>query len=187
MTLVELLLIAFGLSMDAFAVAICTGLAMEKATLKKSLKVGAYFGVFQAGMPIIGYCLAMLFADKITAYDHWIAFALLCFLGVKMIVDSFRKDKCTIGEPSLKPATMLTLAVATSIDAMAVGASFAFLKVDIVKAIVLIGVSTLVISMLGVKIGNVFGTKLKSKAEAAGGIILLLIGANILLSHIGVY
>ena len=207
MTFLELCLIAVGLSMDAFAVAICVGLTMKKSTIKKSLIVGLYFGVFQAVMPLIGYMAAMLFADKIIGYDHWIAFALLCFLGVKMIIGSFKKeahpDKKLPGESpgempdgrlyperpenkeaSLKPAQLLPLALATSIDALAVGVSFAFLRVSIIPAASFIGITTLVISMLGVKIGNIFGARFKSKAELAGGVILILIGVKILLEHL---
>lgn len=205
MNLLELFLISIGLSMDAFAVAVCSGLAMPKATIKKSLIIGLYFGFFQAVMPLIGYLLATRFADKIIAFDHWIAFALLSFIGGKMIVESFKKQGCTdrdcpaetctdrecpggerpdIKKISLKPSKMLPLAFATSIDALAVGVSFAFLHVHIVPAIFSIGIITLILSMLGVKIGNIFGIKFKSRAELAGGIILVLIGLKILLEHI---
>jgi len=185
MTIVELLLIAIGLSMDAFAVAICVGLTMAEATLKKASVVGFYFGVFQTGMPVVGFLVATLFADKIIAYDHFVAFALLCFLGGKMIAGSFKKEDGLAGcEASLRPAKMLPLAIATSIDALAVGVSFAFLRVAIAPAAAFIGVITFFISMLGVKIGNLFGTKYKSKAELAGGIILILIGLKILLEHL---
>ena len=205
MDLLELLFLAIGLSMDAFAVAICAGLSMAKSSLKKALIVGLYFGVFQAGMPLIGYLVAGLFADSIIVYDHWIAFGLLSFLGGKMIIDSFKKegrpdkeypvelcdDRTRPGgenpndkEQSLKPSKMLPLAVATSIDALAVGVSFVFLEVNIVPAILFIGITTLVISMTGVKIGNIFGSKFKSKAQLAGGIILVLIGVKILLEHL---
>ena len=207
MNLIELFFLAVGLSMDAFAVAICAGLTMKKVSVKKSLIVGLYFGVFQAVMPIIGYMVATLFADQIIGYDHWIAFVLLCFLGAKMIVESFKKEGCTDREcpdgmcsdracpggkrpdnkeASLKPAQMLPLALATSIDALAVGVSFAFLRVSIVPAVSFIGITTLAISMVGVKIGNIFGTKFKSKAEFAGGIILVLIGVKILLEHLSI-
>ena len=202
MSFIELFILAFGLSMDAFAVAICAGLGMKKITVRKALIVGLYFGVFQAGMPLIGYLVATLFADKIIAYDHWIAFALLGFLGVKMIWGSFKKEGCSDRvcpdetcadrecpekkETSLNPAQMLPLAVATSIDALAVGVSLAFLQVSIVPAVSFIGVTTLVLSMAGVKIGNVFGMRFKSKAEFAGGVILILMGLNILLEHLGV-
>ena len=205
MTLLELFLIAIGLSMDAFAVAICIGLTLPKATAKKSLTVGLYFGVFQAVMPLIGYIIANQFAGKIIAFDHWIAFILLCFIGGKMIAESCKKEGCPGSEglteachgnscpsekqsddkeASLKPAQMLPLAIATSIDALAVGVSFAFLRVEIIPAVSFIGVTTLVISMVGVKIGNIFGRRYKSTAELAGGIILLLIGIKILLEHL---
>ena len=186
MSVLELFILAVGLSMDAFAVAICTGLTMPRATVKKALIVGLYFGIFQAGMPVIGYYVANLFADKITAYDHWIAFALLCFLGGKMILESFKKEEASSNESeaSLGPKKMLPLAVATSIDALAVGVSFAFLRVSIVPAVSFIGVTTLVISMAGVKIGNAFGQRFKSKAELAGGVILVLIGVKILVEHL---
>lgn len=207
MSILELLLIAIGLSMDAFAVAVCAGLTMTKAAIKKSLIVGLYFGIFQALMPLIGYMLATQFADKIIAFDHWVAFALLCFIGGNMIVGSLKKEGCldrecpaetctdrecpggerpNTEEASLKPAKMLPLALATSIDALAVGVSFAFLQVNIVPAVSIIGITTLVLSMAGVKIGNIFGTRFKSKAELAGGIILLLIGLKILLEHMGI-
>ena len=207
MSFIELFLLAVGLSMDAFAVAVCAGLTMSKINITKTLIIGLYFGIFQAVMPLIGYLVATLFADKIITYDHWIAFALLCFLGGKMIVGSFKKDGCpdrecpdeictdrtcpgvekpAPGETSVKPAHMLPLALATSIDALAVGVSFAFLRVDIIPTIAFIGITTLVLSLLGVKIGNVFGTRFKSKAELAGGIILVLIGLKILFEHLGI-
>ncbi len=207
MNLLELFLIAIGLSMDAFAVAICSGLAMPKATLRKSLIVGLYFGIFQAVMPLIGYLLARQFADKIISFDHWIAFALLCFIGGRMLWGSFKKEGCPDREcpgeacpdrgcpggeapnakkDSLKPSKMLPLALATSIDALAVGVSFAFLYVEIVPAVLSIGMTTLALSVLGVKIGNIFGAKFKSKAELSGGIILVLIGLKILFEHTGV-
>ena len=207
MNLVELFLFAIGLSMDNFAVAVCIGLTMKKATLNKSLIVGLYFGVFQAVMPLIGYMIAKLFTDQIVGYNHWIAFVLLCFLGGKMIVGSFKKEGCSDREcpdeicgdrlcpggklpdnkkSTLKPAQMLPLALATSIDALAVGVSFAFLRVSIVPAVLFIGITTLTISILGVKIGNVFGTKFKSKSELAGGIIIILIGFKILFEHLNI-
>jgi len=187
MNFLELFLIAVGLSMDAFAVAICVGLTLEKVTIKEPLIVGLYFGVFQAVMPLIGYMVAMLFADQIIGFDHWIAFALLCFLGGKMIVGSYKKEghhNNGYSEVSLKPAQLLPLALATSIDALAVGVSFAFLQVSIVPAVSLIGITTLVISMFGVKIGNIFGIRFKTKAEFIGGVILILIGVKILLEHL---
>ena len=208
MNIIELFLLAVGLSMDAFAVAVCSGLAMPKATLKKAAIIGSYFGVFQAVMPLIGYMAATLFAKYIIAYDHWVAFALLCFLGGKMVIGSFKNDSSHDREHfdgirnerkyhgeaspdhievSVKPAHMLPLALATSIDALAVGVSFAFLKVSIVPAVSFIGVTTLLLSMAGVKIGNLFGSKFKSKAELAGVVILMLIGLKILLEHTGIF
>lgn len=187
MNLLELFLIAIGLSMDSFAVSICIGLTPSGATFKKSMIAGAYFGIFQAVMPIIGYILASGFADKITAFDHWIAFVLLCFIGGKMIFESFKKEgDCEDGEKSLDFKTMFPLALATSIDALAVGVSFAFLKVTIVPAALSIGATTFILSMVGVKVGNIFGGKFKSTAELAGGVILVLIGVKILIEHLGV-
>jgi putative Mn2+ efflux pump MntP len=185
MNLLELFLIAVGLSMDAFAVALCTGLTMNRFRVRKALIVGLYFGIFQAGMPLIGYLLGSTFADKIMDFDHWIAFILLGIIGGKMIWESFSPPDCNPEEEaSLKCRDMLPLAVATSIDALAVGISFAFLKVAIVPSVLLIGVVTLVLSMLGVKLGNVFGSRFRAKAELAGGIILVLLGVKILLEHL---
>ena len=187
MSFLSLFFIAVGLAMDAFAVAVCAGLTMPKSDMKKSFIIGLYFCVFQAIMPILGYMAATLFADKINVYDHWIAFVLLSFIGGKMIIESFKKDEIDEKEFSLKPARMLSLAVATSIDALAVGVSFAFLKVSIFPAAGFIGLVTLILSVLGVKIGNVFGEKFKSKAEFAGGVILVLMGLKILLEHMGIF
>jgi len=203
MGLAQLFFLAVGLSMDAFAIAVCAGLSMRRAVIKKALIIGLYFGAFQAGMPLIGYFAAGMFADHIIAYGSWIAFALLTFLGVKMIIGSLGKKKCTDRtcadepcsdrkcpagkqEPALNPAVMLPLALATSIDAMAVGISFAFLQVNIAFAAALIGVTTFLIAAAGVKIGNMSGSKLGPKAEFAGGIILMLIGVHILLGHLGI-
>lgn len=207
MNLFDLFILAMGLSMDAFAMAVCSGLSMRKATVKKAMTVGLYFGFFQAAMPLIGYFIANWFADRVEAYDHWIAFALLCFLGGRMILGSFEKEGCADRvcpegvcadrvcpggkwpggtETSLKPADMLPLAVATSIDALATGFYFAFLRVPIVPAISFIGATTFLLSAVGVKIGNIFGTRFKSKAELAGGVILILIGLKILLEHLGI-
>ena len=186
MGLFELFILAVGLSMDAFAVSVCKGLAMPKITLKKTLIVGAWFGGFQALMPAIGYVLGVQFRDKITAIDHWIAFVLLGIIGASMIKEACSKDcDCEDVSESLDIRTMFLLAVATSIDALAVGITFAFLNVHIVAAVSFIGVTTFVISAIGVKIGNVFGTRYKSKAELAGGIILILLGLKILLEHLG--
>ena len=173
MGIVELFLIAVGLSMDAFAVAVCKGLAMKKCTWTKAGIVGLYFGVFQAGMPLIGYVLGVQFKDFITSIDHWIAFILLGIIGFNMVRES-REEECETASEALDVKTMIGLAVATSIDALAVGVTFAFLQVKIVPAVSFIGVTTFIISVAGVKIGNIFGAKYKSKAELAGGIILIL-------------
>lgn len=188
MTLLELFIIAVGLSMDAFAVAICKGLSMQKCTVRKGLLVGLWFGTFQAGMPLIGYILGVQFQDLITSIDHWIAFILLGIIGGNMIKEAMEPECECCGEhdESLDVKTMFGLAVATSIDALAVGVTFAFLRVSIVPAVSFIGVCTFVISAIGVKIGNVFGSKYKSKAELAGGVILILMGSKILLEHLGI-
>lgn len=187
MGIVELFLIAVGLSMDAFAVAVCKGLAMKKCTWTKAGIVGLYFGVFQAGMPLIGYALGVQFKDVITSIDHWIAFVLLAIIGINMVRESRGScDDCEKEDEALDVKTMVGLAVATSIDALAVGVTFAFLQVQIVPAVSFIGVTTFLISVAGVRIGNIFGAKYKSKAELAGGIILILMGVKILLEHLGV-
>lgn len=189
MNLIELFILAVGLSMDAFAVAVCKGLAMKKTTLKKAGIVGLYFGAFQAFMPLVGYMLGVGFRDKITAIDHWITFILLLLIGANMIKEGMGGDCdccCETKDESLDFKSMIVLAIATSIDALAVGVTFAFLKVDIIPAVSFIGIVTLLISMSGVKIGSVFGSKYKSKAELAGGAILILIGIKILLEHLGI-
>jgi putative Mn2+ efflux pump MntP len=187
MGIMELFLVAVGLSMDAFAVSVCKGLSIPRADAKDALTVGLYFGVFQALMPLIGYFVGVQFADSIAAFDHWVAFLLLGLIGGKMIKESL-SDRCpaTSGNSSLLPRDMLPLAVATSIDALAVGVSFAFLSVRIVPAVSLIGVTTLVLSMLGVALGKGVGARFKAKAELAGGILLILMGVKILLEHLGV-
>jgi len=185
----EIFIIALGLSMDAFAVAICIGLSLDKAIFPKMLVVGLYFGLFQAVMPIIGYLLGFRLADSIQKYDHWIAFALLCLIGGKMVHGGMKgdgKDKEKDGHYSLSVKTMLPLALATSIDALAVGVTFAFLSINIVPAASLIGITTLVLSMVGVRIGGAFGARFKKKAEIMGGIMLVLIGAKVLLEHTGI-
>ena len=186
MGLIELIILSVGLAMDAFAVAICKGLGMKKVTLKKAGIVGAYFGVFQAVMPLIGYLVGFRFQDKIKAVDHWIAFILLVVIGINMVKESLSKDEEEIEEDDLGFKSMIMLSIATSIDALAVGITFAFLKVSIIPAVALIGIITLVISMSGVKIGNIFGDKFKSKAELLGGVILICIGLKILLEHTGI-
>jgi len=186
MSIIELFLLSIGLAMDTFAVGICIGLTIPKITLKKALTVGLYFGIFQAAMPVIGYFTAMIFAARVIAYGSWIAFGLLCFLGIKMIIDSLKKEDCPEKEHSLKFAKMLPLAIATSIDALAVGVSFAFIEVRMVPAVLLIGITTLLISMIGVKTGNIFGRRFKAQAQILGGIILILLGGKILLEYLGV-
>ena len=188
MDFVTLFLIAVGLSMDAFSVAICKGLSMPRATAGKCSIVGLWFGGFQALMPIVGYFLGVGFRHTIESFDHWIAFGLLAIIGINMIRESLEKEEennscgcCSTNELSARK--MFPMAVATSIDALAVGVSFAFLKVDIWTSALAIGVTTFVLSFVGVKVGNIFGAKYKSKAELAGGIILILIGLKILLEH----
>jgi putative Mn2+ efflux pump MntP len=187
MTLAELFIIAVGLSCDAFAAAICRGLSIKKVSFKNTLVVGLYFGGFQAAMPLIGYLIGTGFSDLVNKLDHWIALVLLVFIGGKMIFDSFKKEEeCDCETAPLGMSKMLPLAIATSIDALAVGVTFAFLKVEILPAVTFIGSVTLILSMIGVKIGNLFGTKYKRKAEIAGGIILILMGIKLLLNHLGI-
>ncbi|MBR5247576.1 MAG: manganese efflux pump [Lachnospiraceae bacterium] len=185
MSNITLFVIALGLSMDAFAVSICKGLAMKKITLKKAAIVGLWFGGFQGLMPLIGYILGSQFEHYITTIDHWIAFILLGLIGLSMIKEALGKEE-ECQDDSLAFKAMLVLAVATSIDALAVGITFAFLSVNIFSAVLFIGVITFVLSMIGVKAGNVFGIRYKSKAELAGGIILILMGTKILLEHLGI-
>lgn len=181
----ELLLIAIGLSMDAFAVSICKGLSVKKIGAKHVLTAGLYFGGFQAIMPMLGFLLGFKFERFIVSIDHWVAFVLLALIGGNMIKEALSDDEEKL-DGSFSPKTMLPLAVATSIDALAVGISFAFLGVDIVMAATLIGVTTFVISGAGIIVGNVFGARYKNKAEIAGGVILILIGLKILLEHLGI-
>lgn len=185
MGLLDLFIIAVGLSMDAFAVSICKGLSVEKLKPKHLLITGGYFGGFQGLMPLVGWLLGYSFKDLITSFDHWIAFVLLAIIGGNMIRESFGKEEEEV-DASFGPKAMLPLAVATSIDALAVGVSFAFLNVDIVPAVLFIGATTFILSCIGVKIGNVFGTRFKSKAEFAGGVVLILLGIKILLEHLGI-
>lgn len=186
MNIIELFLIAVGLSMDAFAVSVCKGLAMKRCTWGKAGIVGLYFGAFQALMPLTGFFLGVQFKEVITSVDHWIAFILLGIIGANMIREAFGScDECQDADASLDVRTMLGLAVATSIDALAVGVTFAFLQVEIVPAVSFIGAITFTLSVAGVKIGNIFGTKYQSKAELAGGVILILMGCKILLDHLG--
>lgn len=226
MGLLELFILAIGLSMDAFAVSICKGLALPKINLKSAGIVGLWFGAFQALMPLIGYLLGVNFRSYIVSVDHWIAFVLLALIGANMIKEALSDDDeeeeaeirnlkrgpeertigvCSLDSCSISPTgqvalsradnrikeilgfkTMFLLAVATSIDALAMGVTFAFLNVNIIPAISFIGVVTFTCSAIGVKIGNVFGLKYKSKAEIAGGVILILLGCKILIEHLGI-
>ena len=187
----ELLLLAVGVSMDAFAVSVCKGLAMKKATLKAGMTCGLWFGGFQALMPTIGFFLGTLFAEAIQIIDHWVAFALLAIIGINMLKEALEQRDCECGcdgqNADLSVKTMFVLAVATSIDALAVGISLAMAgSVNIWQAAMLIGICTFGFSAAGVKIGNLFGSKLEEKAELAGGVILILLGIRILLEHLGV-
>lgn len=170
--------------MDAFAVSVCKGLAMPKCTFKKAAIVGLWFGGFQALMPAIGYVLGAQFQEAIASIDHWIAFVLLALIGGNMIHEALDNDE-EEADASLDVKTMFFLAVATSIDALAIGITFAFLKVSIIPAVCFIGIVTFIISFAGVKIGNVFGARYKNKAEIVGGVILILLGLKILLEHLG--
>ncbi len=187
--LLELFLIGVGLSMDAFAVSVCKGLAMDKINKKQALVIGLYFGGFQALMPFLGWLLGVRFQRYIVSIDHWVAFALLAFIGGKMILEAVRG--CEEGGTGQKDLPldhkeMLVMAVATSIDALAVGITFAFLKVSIAEAVAIIGSTTFVLSIVGVAVGNFFGIRYKKKAEILGGVILILIGSKILLEHLGI-
>lgn len=187
MDLLTLFLLAVGLSMDAFAVAICKGLAMKKITIKQAAIVGAWFGIFQALMPALGFLLGTSFAAVVNVIADWIAFILLALIGGNMIKEALSKEE-EEADASLAFKKMLLLAIATSIDAFAVGVSFAFMEIGslIVPAVLFIGIITFTLSMAGVKVGSVFGTKYKSKAELAGGIILILLGLKIILEHFGI-
>lgn len=184
MSLFTLFATAVGLSMDAFAVSVCKGLAMKKLSWKKAAVIGLWFGGFQALMPTIGYLLGTRFERYVTAFDHWIAFILLSLIGGSMIRDAL-SGKQEETDDSVSVKAMLPLAVATSIDALAVGVTYAFLKVAIVPAVSFIGAVTLILSAAGVKIGNAFGLKYKARAEISGGVILILMGLKILLEHLG--
>ncbi|MCI9163018.1 MAG: manganese efflux pump [Lachnospiraceae bacterium] len=184
MSLPELILIAIGLSMDAFAVSVCKGLSMGRLRIKNALVIGLYFGGFQALMPALGYFLGSYFQEAIVAYDHWIAFLLLGIIGANMIREALNPEEETC-DASVSARDMIGLAIATSIDALAVGVTFAFLSVRIFPAVSCIGVTTFILSVIGVKIGTVFGCKYKSKAELAGGVILVLMGVRILVEHLG--
>ena len=184
MGLIELICIAVGLSMDAFAVAICKGLSLRKCTWQKQGIVGLYFGVFQAGMPLLGYLLGMQFKEMITSIDHWIAFILLALIGANMIKEALSSDDDECQDDSLRLGDLIMLSIATSIDALAVGITFAFFNVSLLLSVSMIGIITFIICVIGVKVGNVFGEKYKSKAELAGGLILIVMGAKILIDHL---
>ena len=188
MGLAELLLLAVGLSMDAFAVSVCKGLSMKKATARAGIICGAWFGGFQALMPLLGFLLGSMFAGAIEAFDHWVAAGLLAIIGINMLKEAFSKEECCQeNDADLSAKTMLIMAVATSIDALAVGISLAMAgNVNIVAAVALIGVITFALSALGVKIGNIFGNRFEKKAQIAGGVILIVLGLKILLEHLGV-
>lgn len=185
MSLFELFVLAVGLSMDAFAVSMCKGLSLRKAGAREMAIAGGYFGAFQAGMPLLGYVLGVGFRDVIESIDHWIAFVLLCVIGGNMIRESMKSEdeKC---DPAMDFKSMVVLAVATSIDALAVGVTLAFLKVNIIYSVLFIGCTTFVISAFGVWLGNRLGGRSKINAELLGGVILICIGTKILLEHLGV-
>lgn len=185
MKVLEIILIAIGLAMDAFAVSVCKGLSMKKMSWKNAIIIGAYFGIFQAVMPVIGYFLGSTFESLVTQIDHWIAFILLSCIGGNMLKEAFSKDKEECDD-SIDFKTMIVLAIATSIDALAIGITFAFLKVNLLFSVITIGLITFILSIIGVKIGNKFGDKYEKKAEVAGGIILILMGIKILLEHLGI-
>ena len=183
MSILELIVIAVGVSMDAFAVSVCKGLSVRVLRPRYALSVALWFGGFQALMPLVGYFVGISFADYVTAFDHWIAFVLLAFIGANMIKESFETDSCDM-DSDLSFKVMFAMAVATSIDALAVGISFAFLKMNIWTSILIIGVTTAAFSGAGICIGNLFGCRYKSKAEFAGGAILVIIGLKILIEHL---
>ena len=183
MHIAEILILAVGVSMDAFAVSICKGLSVCKVRPRHASLAAAWFGGFQALMPLIGYFAGVAFADIVSSVDHWIAFVLLGIIGGKMVKESFEKDECCCTDPDFSFRTMLAMAVATSIDALAVGVSLAFLKANIWSAVLIIGLTTGAFSAAGIYIGNIFGNRYKSKAEFAGGFILVAMGLKILIEH----
>lgn len=185
MGILEIFLIGVGLSMDAFAVSVCKGLSMKKLDWKKAIIIALYFGVFQAVMPVIGYLLGTTFENLVTQIDHWIAFILLGIIGANMIKETLGKESENSND-KVDFKTMIVLAIATSIDALAVGITFAFLKTEILSAVTMIGIITFILSLIGVKIGNKFGDKYEKKAEFLGGVILILIGVKILKEHLGI-
>lgn len=185
MDVLEILLIAVGLAMDAFAVSVCKGLSMKKMSWNKAIIVGLYFGIFQGLMPVIGFLLGTSFASLVIQIDHWIAFVLLGFIGGNMLKEAF-SNKSENRNDNVDFKTMIVLAIATSIDALAIGITFAFLKVNLILSVLMIGIITFILSIIGVKIGNKFGDRYERKAEMAGGLILILMGIKILLEHLGV-
>ena len=185
MGLFEVIVISIGLAMDAFAVSVCKGLSMKKINWKNAIIIALYFGVFQAFMPILGYILGTSFNEVVKNVDHWIAFILLLAIGLNMIKES-RDDELEKRNDKIDFKTMVVLAIATSIDALAVGITFAFLETNVMLSVIIIGIITFILSIIGVKIGNKFGDKFQNKAELTGGIILILIGLKILLEHIGI-
>ena len=182
----ELIVLSLGLGMDAFAVSICKGLSMKKMNWKKALIIGLYFGGFQAIMPVLGYFLSKGFENFVTSIDHWIAFILLSIIGGKMVKDAFSTENSENCNEGVEFKTMIVLAIATSIDALAVGITFAFLNVNLILAIALIGSITFFLSVLGTKVGNVFGDRYENKAELFGGVILIFLGIKILLEHLNI-
>ena len=184
MSIIEIALIGVGLAMDAFAVSICKGLAMRRMNYKKAIIIAAFFGVVQALMPALGYVLGTTFANKIAAIDHWIAFILLALIGANMIKEALSSDDDECQDDSLRLGDLIMLSIATSIDALAVGITFAFFNVSLLRSVSMIGIITFIICVIGVKVGNVFGEKYKSKAELAGGLILIVMGAKILIDHL---
>ena len=183
MEILEIFLIAVGLAMDAFAVSICKGLSMKKIDIKKMCIIGLYFGIFQAGMPVIGYFLGKGFESFVTQIDHWIAFTLLSFIGINMIREALsKKEEETSDDLSFK--TMIILSIATSIDALAIGITFVFIRAKVIFAAAIIGFIAFAFSIIGVKLGNRFGDKYEKKAQIIGGLILILMGVKILLEHI---
>ena len=185
MEILEIVLIAIGVAMDAFAVSICKGLSMKKMNWKNALIIGAYFGIFQGLMPLIGYFLGATFQSLVTQIDHWVAFVLLLFVGIKMLKEAFSNDSENIND-DVDFKTMIVLAIATSIDALAIGITFAFLQTNILLAVLAIGIITFIVCVIGVKIGNKFGDKYERKAETVGGLILIFMGIKILLEHLGI-
>ena len=182
----ELIVLSLGLGMDAFAVSICKGLSMKKMNWKKALIIGLYFGGFQAIMPVLGYFLSKGFENFVTSIDHWIAFILLSIIGGKMVKDAFNPENGENCNEDVGFKTMIVLAIATSIDALAVGITFAFLNVNLILAIALIGSITFFLSVIGTKVGNIFGDRYENKAELLGGVILIFLGIKILLEHLNI-